>query len=137
MSEPGQDPVVLIVDDSDDDRFFFRVALKKAGVAARLFSAEDGEEAIQFLSHTGRFSNAAESPSPDYIFLDLKMPGRNGFEVLEWIKGQPAPISCPVLILSGSHEPADMQRSRELGAADYIIKPITPKKLREVLFTQG
>jgi CheY-like chemotaxis protein len=67
------------------------------------------------------------------VFLDLKMPGRNGFDVLEWIRGQPTPFPFPVLVLSGSHEPADMQRAKELGAKAYLVKPITSDKLREIL----
>ena len=122
-----------MVDDSEDDRFFFRMALKKAAVSACLFIAKDGEEALQYLGHSGPFSNPAESPAPDYMFLDLKMPRRDGFEVLEWLAQHPAAAPFPVIILSGSHEPADIARARQLGAVNYLIKPITADKLRQII----
>jgi CheY-like chemotaxis protein len=133
MSQPESKRVILIVDDSEDDRFFFELAFKKSGIQARLFSANDGEEAIEYLTHSGRFSDAAEFPLPDLMFLDLKMPGRNGFEVLEWILARPVETKFPIIVLSGSYEPTDICRARELGAADYIVKPITQEALRRIL----
>ena len=70
------------------------------------------------------------------IFLDLKMPGRNGFEVLEWLQTQPTLKSLRVVILSGSQEPADIDRARKLGAADYVVKPVAVERLRELLSKQ-
>ena len=133
MSEPERTPVVLMADDSEDDRFFFRLALKKSGVRARLICAEDGQEAIEYFTHAGRFSDPAEFPVPDYMFVDLKMPRRNGFEVLEWLAARSPEVSFPIIVLSGSHEPADMQRARELGADEYIVKPITEDVLRRIV----
>jgi CheY-like chemotaxis protein len=133
MSDPVHRVIVFLVDDSEDDRFFFEVALKSAGINAQLVCAEDGEEAIEYLSRTGNFKNSGESPRPDYMFLDLKMPRRDGFEVLEWIARNPQEGGFPIIVLSGSHEPADRQRASELGAVEYIVKPITVPKLRELL----
>ena len=133
MSEPKINAIVLMVDDSEDDRFFFKAALAKASKGACLFTANDGEDALQYFSHAGRFSNPADSPLPDYMFLDLKMPRRDGFEVLEWIAAQPIASRFPIIVLSGSPEPADIARAKELGARDYIIKPLTADKLRTIL----
>lgn len=75
-------PVVLLVEDSDDDAFFFVRALEKAGTICSLQRAVDGAEAVNFLR------NALAAPRekfPRVVFLDLKMPLLNGFEVLEWI----------------------------------------------------
>jgi CheY-like chemotaxis protein len=133
MSDPIHRVIVFLVDDSEDDRFFFELALKSAAAGAELVCAEDGEEAIEYLSRAGNSKNSGESPPPDYIFLDLKMPRRDGFEVLEWIAGNFPGGHFPIIVLSGSHEPADRQRACELGAVDYIVKPITIPKLRELL----
>jgi CheY-like chemotaxis protein len=134
MSEPERMPLILLVDDSEDDRFFFGLALKKSGIRARLVSVEDGEEAIEYLKQSGRFSDAAEFPRPDYLFLDLKMPRRNGFEVLAWIAQQSPQTTFPIIVLSGSHEPSDMRRAQEFGATEYLVKPITEQTLRRIIF---
>src|SRR5258705_7126547 len=105
MSDPVGRPIVLLVDDSEDDRFFFGLALKSAAATAHLVCAEDGEEAIEYLGHAGDFKNPAESPQPDYMFLDLKMPRRDGFEVLEWMARNSLEGRFPIIVLSGSHEP--------------------------------
>ena len=133
MSQPESKRVILIVDDSEDDRFFFELVFKKSGIQGRLFSANNGEEAVEYLTHSGRFSDPAEFPLPDFMFLDLKMPGRNGFEVLEWVGGRPAETKFPIIVLSGSYEPSDIRRARDLGAAHYIVKPITQEALQRIL----
>ena len=122
---------VLIVEDSPDDYFFFERALRKTGIHAQLFKASDGMEAIQFLGRQGRFTNAEEAPRPDAIFLDLKMPGANGFDVLSWMRRHN--LSIRVTVLSGSEEPQDQKKALELGAASYLVKPITPEQIADVL----
>jgi DNA-binding response OmpR family regulator len=58
------------------------------------------------------------------VLLDLKMPGKDGFEVLEWIRGQPALENLPVIVLSGSNLEMDKVRAKELGARDYFVKNV-------------
>jgi len=66
------------------------------------------------------------------MFLDLKMPGRNGFDVLRWIKQRPA-TSLKIVILSGSQQPGDIKLAKELGAHGYLVKPATAERLKEFL----
>ena len=123
---------ILLVDDSDDDRCFFLWMFQKSEISGELLQAEDGEEAIKLLSQMV----AARSDSPELphtTFLDLKMPGRNGFEVLQWIREQPALKNLRVFVLTGSDAPSDMERARELGAAGYIVKPVTAEKICEIV----
>ncbi len=125
---------VLLVEDSDDDRYFFEHALKRAGAAkTRLCIANDGLEAIQFFENKGRFADPRAFPQPDVVFLDLKMPGRNGFEVLRWLNEHSRLKSTKVIVLSGSAEPQDMEMARKLGAQDYLVKPVTVDRLQELL----
>ena len=123
---------VLLVDDSDDDRCFFAWAFKNSGVAGEILETEDGEEVIKLLSQM-IVARTAPSELPETMFLDLKMPGRNGFEVLQWIREQPALKSLKVVVLTGSDAPSDMERARELGAAGYIVKPVTAEKIRGIV----
>jgi two-component system, chemotaxis family, response regulator Rcp1 len=121
---------ILLVDDDDDDRFLFRTAFGKTGISGDIIEKEDGTEAIQFFD---ALLAGAGAEWPDLVFLDLKMPGPNGFEVLEWIKTKTPLHPLRIYILSGSNEPADIARGQALGAVDYIIKPLKFEHLRELL----
>ncbi len=131
LSSADHIPTVLLVEDLNDDVFFFKHAMKRAGVNATLHVGEDGVEAVDYLSHQGRFADPAQYPRPDLMFLDLKMPNMNGFEVLEWLREHPVEPQFKVIVLTGSEEPADQARAKELGAHSYMIKPPSPDVLRE------
>ena len=132
MSTRGGLLNVLLVEDSEDDRFFFEHAFKRADCAAtNLFIAKDGIEAIEFLKQE------AIDPSgprfPHVLFLDLKMPECDGFDVLRWMKSQGLLPRVKVFILSGSSELQDVQMARELGAREYLVKPVKFQQLRQLL----
>lgn len=124
---------VLLVEDLEDDRYIFQHILKSIRPDVNLFTAEDGLEALDYFQNQGRFANGDRFPKPDVMFLDLKMPGCNGFDVLRWMKERSLLTSVKVLILSGSSEPQDMALARELGARDYLVKPITSQQLKPLL----
>ena len=113
----------LLVEDNEDDVFFMERAFQQAGVHNPLHVVKNGEEAIEYLSGQNQFSDRQEHPLPDLIFLDLKMPGVNGFEVLKWMRAQS--VNIPVAILTSSPEDIDRERARELGAECYLLKPPT------------
>jgi CheY-like chemotaxis protein len=125
--------IILLVEDSPDDAFFFRRAASKCGLPSVTHEAADGVEAIDYLLHKGRFADAAAHPTPDIMFLDLKLPHVNGFEVLEWMRRHAECPPMPVVVLSSSNQPEDQQRAEELGAALFLTKPPSPDKLLEVL----
>jgi|SRR5687768_14685158 len=124
---------VLLVEDSADDRFFFQHAFDRAQTKATLFITNDGFDALDYLENKGRFADAAHFPQPDIVFLDLKMPGRSGFDVLRWMAERSLLGRIKVIVLSGSHEPQDAEKSRQLGAHDYIVKPIDSPRLQQIL----
>jgi CheY-like chemotaxis protein len=122
--------MVLIVEDNADDRDLLARAFKKAGIAVPLWFAKDGDEAVAYLEQ------AATDPmqaSPFIILLDLKLPRRSGFEVLEWVKGTARLRRIPVIILTSSRENVDLERAYDLGANSYLVKPARPEALREMV----
>ena len=122
MSRPS---VFLLVEDSEDDVFFMQRAFRDAGLQNELHVVTDGEQAIEYLSGQNGFVDREKHPLPDMIFLDLKMPGLNGFDVLRWIRKQ-GKCDVPVAVLTSSPEEIDRRRARELGADCYLLKPPEP-----------
>jgi CheY-like chemotaxis protein len=121
---------VLLVEDSEDDRFFFGHAFERAECDAFLATARDGIEAIEFLRTQAQ---VPDRPGfPDFIFLDLKMPECDGFDVLRWMKENSLLELTKVFVLSGSSEPQDIQLAKELGACEYLVKPVRFNLLRQI-----
>jgi len=104
---------VLLVDDSADDRFFERIVLERSSKFTIIGEASDGQEAMDFLQAGRDF--------PDLMLLDIKMPGKSGFDVLQWI--QTANLKrLTVAVLSGSWLAEDIKQSLTLGAHAYFKK---------------
>ena len=129
-SPAASDPLkLLIVDDDEDAHFFLRRDLKKCRIAWESESVMNGDDAVNHLeaclSGTKKF--------PDVIFLDVKMPGKTGFDVLEWISSQGLLKRLRLAMCSSSSDPKDVSRAKVLGAHTYLVKPSTVTALTEVL----
>jgi CheY-like chemotaxis protein len=125
--------VILLVEDSADDVFFFRRAVQKSGLSAITHLAADGIEAMDYLLNKGRFADATAYPAPDIMFLDLKLPHVNGFEVLQWMRRHAECPQPPVVVLTSSNQPEDQLRAEALGAALFLTKPPFPDQLRQAV----
>jgi CheY-like chemotaxis protein len=112
---------VLLVEDNPGDVRLTREALKEGKVRNHLSVAPDGVEALAFLRRQGKY---ADAPRPDVILLDLNLPKKDGREVLEEIKGDPALRNIPVVILTSSDAERDIVRAYSLHANCYITKPV-------------
>lgn len=118
-----QEATILLVEDDENDVFLMRRAFDKARLANPLRVVRDGEEAIEYLSGAGAYGNRGIFPVPLLVLLDLKMPRKSGFEVLEWVRGQPEFRELPIVVLTASVELPDVRKAYELGANSYLIKP--------------
>jgi CheY-like chemotaxis protein len=115
--------LIMLVEDSDDERAMMRFAFKKAGVRNPVREVHDGAEAIAYLSGGGEYADRERYPVPCLIITDLKMPGVDGFELLEWLSSQPELAKVPRLIISNSLIENDRKRAHELGACAFFVKP--------------
>jgi CheY-like chemotaxis protein len=124
---PFPRPLVLLVEDSEDDAFFFRWTLDKCGYECDVVHAADGVAAIQQLETALAGSGGRV---PDIIFVDLKIPRVDGFDVLSWINERRIEPAPSVAVLSGSEHVADIQRAHALGASAFYVKPLSLGQLR-------
>lgn len=125
--------VILLIEDSADDAFFMRYALEKTGIDHDLRVVTNGQQALDYLSGLREFNDRNAFPVPSVVFLDLKLPLLNGFEILAWMRNQPALRDVPVVVLTGSSEDRDKKRAMDLGAKSYCVKPPQEDFLRQVL----
>lgn len=125
MSSNNSAIVILLADDDEDDRLLTADALQESKLANDLKTVNDGEELMDYLHHSGKHAPPAASPRPGLILLDLNMPKKDGREALREIKADPALRSIPVVILTTSKAEEDIERTYNLGANSFIVKPVT------------
>ncbi len=115
---------VLLVEDDPNDIFLIERAFRKANVSSGLRIVRNGEEALNYLLHKPPYEDKDAFPSPWLILLDLKVPRKSGLELLGWIRQHHKLHRLPVLVLSSSNAPHDINRAYDLGANSYLVKPV-------------
>lgn len=116
----------LLVDDDLDDQEIFLMILEKIDKNIECLTANSGVEALSLLT-------APNSFIPDYIFLDVNMPKMNGLECLENIRRITRFNNCKIFMYSTTSETSVLEKSKNLGASDFIVKPASPAVLKETL----
>jgi CheY-like chemotaxis protein len=114
---------ILLVEDNDDDAFFFNRAVKRSGLPISVDRVTDGPEALDYLMRQIPSAENVLTVKPGIILLDLKLPKLNGFEVLTWIRAHQRLKHLFVSILSSSSEDSDRLRASYLKADAYLVKP--------------
>ena len=113
---------ILLVDDNGNDMAIALRGLRRAGVESEIAVARDGEEALMRLGLNGSPSPPSAAELPDVIFLDLKMPGIDGWDVLRLVREDERTRDIPVVIVSASNLSDDVNQSYELGANSFLTK---------------
>jgi CheY-like chemotaxis protein len=129
------DATILLVEDEPSDVFLMKRALKAAQIPNPLQVASDGQQAINYLSGEGKFSDRTQFPVPSLIFLDLKLPYKNGFEILTWIRSQRHLDLTLVMVLTSSSEERDIAQCYKLGARTFLVKPPNAVMLTELMIS--
>ena len=124
ISDNFQPVKILLVEDNVQDIEITQRAFAKGRVRNELTVVRDGEEAIEYLYHRGRYQDPATSPRPGMILLDLNLPKVGGLEVLQQIKKDDQLKQIPVIVLTVSQREEDVVRSYDLGVNTYIQKPV-------------
>jgi CheY-like chemotaxis protein len=123
MAHRDQTPV-LLAEDNENDVLMFRRASRNAKFTNPVYVVNDGEEVIAYLKGEGKYADRRRHPLPRLLLLDIKMPRKNGFDVLEWVRTQPQFVDLEIVVLSSSDEIRDINRAYELGANSFLVKPM-------------
>lgn len=122
---------VLLVEDNEDDVELILYAFEKAGIVNPIVRLSDGDAAVGYVAGSGAYADRERHPLPSLVLLDLKLPRRSGFEVLEAIRNHKATEHTPVVVLTSSDQTADIKLAYTQGANAYLVKPVS----REALLT--
>jgi CheY-like chemotaxis protein len=129
-SVPPRPIEILSVEDSAGDRWLIEHFISKAALACNVTFVTNGEEALAYLRKQGKY---AEAETPDLVLLDLNIPRVVGLEVLKGIKNDPRLKTIPTLIFSSSTLPSDIQKTYELNANCFYVKPFEVESFGELI----
>src|SRR5947209_832822 len=122
-SKQTRQRTILYAEDDDDAVTILKAACKKSRLTNPIHVVGDGARAIEYLGGEGPYADRDRFPLPSLLLLDLKMPRRNGFDVLSWIRSRTGINRLPVIVFSTSADPTDLNRAYDLGANSYAVKP--------------
>ncbi len=128
-----ENQTILLVDDSEDDRMFMRAAFKKTNLTWPLQEVHDGDEAMAYLKGDGPYHDRGSFPLPTVMLLDLNMPKKHGFEVLEWVRNQEQFKLLQIIILTASTRPDDVKQAYSMGANSFLVKPAAIEDLVKMI----
>jgi CheY-like chemotaxis protein len=119
----GRETILLVEDDANDTLLLQRT-FDQFSLAKQVQVVANGEQAIAYFDGRDPFAEREKHPLPTVVFLDLKLPGISGFEVLTWLRQQRRLNDVRVVVLTGSKKSLDVYRAYELGANSYLVKPV-------------
>jgi CheY-like chemotaxis protein len=129
--------LILLVEDNADHAELVKRSLERNRLALTIVHVEDGAEAIDYLNHKGKYSDAQTYPLPSLILLDLRLPKLDGLTVLELIKNSDTLATIPVVILTSSQAEADVNAAYLRRANSYIVKPLDYEKFVQMMHDLG
>ena len=132
----GKPVNILLVEDNEDHAELTLGALRNNNLINKIYVVKDGEEALDFVYHRGKYADLEKFPLPGLILLDISLPKVSGLEVLETLKGDPQLKVIPVIMLTTSEREEEIARSYAGGANSYVTKPVDfeefVKKITEI-----
>ncbi|MFH1532153.1 MAG: response regulator [Pseudomonadota bacterium] len=133
MAKANDTLLVLLVDDDHSDSELIRRALECSTRDIELVSVGSGPEALDYLRREGHWTDVTTLRIPDLLILDLEMPGMRGREVLARIRADPLIPYIPIVVLTASDDPEDIEGCYESGANSYLVKPFGVKPFSEAM----
>lgn len=125
--------VLLLAEDDAVDAMLLERALRRTGSIFQMVRVTNGDELIDYVQGRGAFLDRVRHPAPHLVLLDLKMPRKDGFAVLQWRRETPGGSRVPVIVFSSSSLSQDIDRAYSLGANSYVVKPTAPDRLEAMV----
>lgn len=132
MGDRSMQPL-LVIEDSDEDFEALVRMVKRSPIPNPIYRCIDGDDALDFLYCAGQYRDRDKELRPAIILLDLNLPGTDGREVIEQIKQDDKLKIIPVVVLTTSSNPRDIEACYQYGASGYLLKPIDTQKLRKTI----
>jgi len=129
--------VILLIEDDETHAMLITRAFEDVKIGHEIHWLCCGDEALDYLFRKGKFADPEDSPRPDLILLDLRLPVVDGHDVLRAIKGSEDLKALPVVILSTSQNKADIAKAYSNYANSYLVKPMGADKFREMMDALG
>lgn len=125
--------LILIVDDSEDDTLLLKRLLTRSGILNTVHCVFTAEDAKAYLDGNGPYADRQQFPPPSVMMLDLRLPGANGFELLEWCRAHQHCRQALIIMLSGRSDASTVRRAYELGANSFLSKPAASADLENLI----
>jgi CheY-like chemotaxis protein len=119
VKSQNQEGIILLAEDREEDAELLKLAFRRAGILNPIVVVRDGDEVLSYLLGMDKYEN---SPLPLLLLLDLKMPNRNGFEALQWIREHPTLKALRIIVMTVSESIYDVNRAYHIGANSFLIK---------------
>jgi CheY-like chemotaxis protein len=126
--------ILLVEDETSDAKLLLR-GFEKTQVLNPIVHLMDGDDALRYLAGKGKFSDRRKYPLPALILLDLKLPGMNGIQLLQWMRIQGEIKRIPVVVLTSDENPDTINAAYDLGANSYLLKPGNPTEIARMVQT--
>jgi len=124
---------ILLAEDDEDAVLLLKMACARSRLNNPMQVVNDGQKVIGYLSGNGPYADRTKFPLPCLLLLDLKMPRKSGFDVLSWVRSSAQVSRLPVVVLTSSRDPVDINRAYDLGANSYAVKPSAFDSLIDLL----
>jgi CheY-like chemotaxis protein len=133
MERDREQPVILVAEDDEAHVGLLQRAFRLAGIVAPVHFVSDGDETIAYLKGEGKFVRRDEFPLPDLLLLDLNMPRKDGFEVIQWIRHQSEFQALRIVVLTTSDALRDINKAYQLGANSFLTKPLVFTEFKDTI----
>jgi CheY-like chemotaxis protein len=134
---PTREVVILIADDDDGHARLIEKNLARVGLHNRIQRFKDGQEILDFLNHREPAQHRYDPDAPYLLLLDIRMPKVDGVEVLRQIKASPELRKMPVIMLTTTDDPREVERCHALGCSNYVVKPVDYEKFADAIHRMG
>ena len=132
----GEELVILLAEDDEGHAYLIQQNLLEAGVVNRIVHVPNGQEALDFIHCRGAYAGRVPN-GPLLVLLDINMPLADGIEVLRQLKADPHTDQLPVIMLTTTDDPREVQRCYELGCSSYVTKPVDYDRFVEAIRRLG